>query len=121
VSPSAGGAPLVSVDDLEAGMMLAEEVRDQQGRLLMPAGTELTPRHLRAFRLWGILAVRTQAGDQDLVPVEPPLSPEQLAQGRVAVLDRLRDSDPAHPLMAELVLFCAAREARRLAREVPRG
>jgi hypothetical protein len=102
-------------------MVLADEVRDQQGRLLMPAGTELTARHLRAFQLWGILGVRIQAGDQAQAPAEPPLSPEQLAQGRAAVLGRLRESDPADPLIAELVQFCAAREARRLSREVARG
>jgi hypothetical protein len=120
-SSATAGAPLVNVDDLEVGMVLADEVRDQQGRLLMPAGTELTARHLRAFRLWGILGVRIQAKDQAPVPVEPPLSPEQLEQGRAAVLDRLRETDPAHPLIAELVQYCAVREARRLFQEAPRG
>lgn len=108
-------ATMVAVDDLEAGMVLADEVRDQQGRLLMPSGTELTDRHLRAFQMWGIMTVRIRSGD-GTEPAETPLSPEALAAGRAVVLDRLRDTDPAHPFIAELVDRCAEREARRLAR-----
>jgi hypothetical protein len=111
------GTPQVSVDDLEPGMQLADEVRDQQGRLLMPAGTELTDRHLRAFQLWGILSVRIRAGDAGADPAEVPLTPGQLAEGEALVRARLRDTDPAHPLIIELVRRCAEREARRLAEE----
>jgi hypothetical protein len=115
------GTPQVSVDDLEPGMLLAEEVRDQQGRLLMPAGTELTERHLRAFQLWGILSVRIRAADAAPDPAAVPLSPEQLAEGEALVLARLRETDPAHPLIVELVRWCAEREARRLAAERQHG
>jgi hypothetical protein len=113
-------ATMVSVDDLEAGMVLADEIRDQQGRLLMPAGTELTARHLRAFQLWGIFSVRITSGDGGGEPAEPPLTPEQLEAGRAVVVGRLRDTDPVHPFIAELVQLCTVREARRLAREQPR-
>ncbi len=111
----AAGMPIVAVDDLQAGMMLAEEVRDQQGRLLMPSGTELTDRHLRAFQLWGIIGVRIRAGDAAAEPAELPLTPEQLAQGEAVVLSRLRADNASHPLMAELIRICTQREARRLA------
>ena len=113
-------ATMVPVEDLEAGMVLADEIRDQQGRLLMPAGTELTTRHLRAFQLWGILSVRITSGDTGAEPAEPPLTPEELEAGRALVLARLRDTDPSHPFIAELVQLCTVREARRLAREQPR-
>ncbi len=111
----APGMPIVAVDDLQAGMLLADEVRDQQGRLLMPAGTELTDRHLRAFQLWGIISVRIRAADAEAAPAELPLTPEQLAQGEEVVRNRLRDDKAAHPLMAELIRLCTLREARRLA------
>jgi hypothetical protein len=106
--------PVVSVDDLEAGMLLADEVRDQQGRLLMPAGTELTDRHLRAFQLWGILNVRIRAGDAEPDPDDIPLTPEQLARGEAVVRGRLRDDNATQPLMVELIRLCSEREGRRL-------
>jgi hypothetical protein len=106
--------PVVSVDDLEAGMLLAEEVRDQQGRLLIQAGTELTDRHLRAFQLWGILSVKVRAGDAEPDPDDLPLSAEHLAAGEALVRGRLRDTEVSHPFMAELIRLCTEREARRL-------
>ena len=118
---AARGTPQVSVDALEPGMLLAEEVRDQQGRLLMPAGTELTERHLRAFQLWGIFNVRIRSADGESDPAEIPVTPAELAEGEALVLARLRDTDPAHPLIAELVRLCAEREARRLAQERQHG
>ena len=117
----ARGTPQVSVDDLEPGMLLADEVRDQQGRLLMPAGTELTDRHLRAFQLWGILTVRIRAMNEGPDPADPPLTPEQLSEGEGLVRARLRETDAAHPFIAELVRLCTGREARRLAQERQHG
>lgn len=114
----AAGTSVVASDDLEAGMTLAEEVRDQQGRLLMPAGTALTDRHLRAFQLWGILSVRIRAAEAGAPdPSDPPLSAEELSLGEAIVRGRLRNTDAGHPLIAELIRLCTEREARRLARD----
>jgi hypothetical protein len=82
----------------------------------MPAGTELTDRHLRAFQLWGILSVRIRAGDAEPDPADLPLTPEQLAQGEAVVNGRLRSGNDPHPLMVELIRLCTVREARRIAR-----
>lgn len=110
----------VPVDDLVAGMVIAEEVRDQQGRLLMPAGTELTDRHLRAFALWGIMAIRVRGagGESDEGP--GALTPEQLAEGEAIVRARFHRHDEGHPLIAALIRLGAVREARRLALEARR-
>lgn len=113
------GAPgaLIPAEDLAPGMVLAEEVRDQQGRLLMPAGTELTERHLRAFQLWGIRSVRVfGAGGSQGDPV-PELTPAQLAEGEAIVRARFQLHDLRHPLIAELLRLAGRREAVRLAAE----
>ncbi|MBK6421160.1 MAG: hypothetical protein IPI38_05825 [Gemmatimonadetes bacterium] len=106
------------VDDLVAGMVIAEEVRDQQGRLLMPAGTALTDRHLRAFSLWGIMTIRVRGeggADAEEAPLE--LTPEQVAEAEAIVRARFPVADLDHPFMAELLRLAALREARRLALE----
>lgn len=112
----ARGAGLVAVDDLEAGMLLAEDVRDQQGRLLMPAATELTDRHLRAFQLWGILGVKIRRPGEEPEDAMLQVAPELRAQAEVNVRERLRHNDPADPVMAELQRICVEREGQRLAR-----
>lgn len=100
----------LDVDDLAEGMVLAEDINDQQGRLLMPAGTALTARHLRAFQLWGIQVVRIRgegAGpEQDL---RDP-TPEEVATAEAELRPRFR-GDAAHPFTAELLRLCARRLA----------
>ena len=109
-----GPRPTVSVDDLEPGMVLGEDVHDAQGRLLMPKGTVLTERHLRAFQLWGILSVLV-LGPEGEEPPPAPISPELLARAEELVRRRFRNNDPTHPLIAALIAACTLREARRIA------
>jgi hypothetical protein len=103
-----------SVDDLSPGMVLGENVQDSQGRLLMPVGTELTERHLRAFQLWGIMSVRVRGADGE-EPGAPEVSPEALTAARDRVLPRFVHNDIHHPLIAALLDLCVRREARRAA------
>ena len=102
------------VDDLTPGMILGENVHDGQGRLLMPVDTELTERHLRAFQLWGIMAVRVR-GAAGEAPGVTEISPETVAAAREQVLPRFAHNDVHHPLIAVLVEACIQREARRMA------
>lgn len=101
------------VDDLTPGLILGENVNDAQGRLLMPIGTELTERHLRAFQLWGIMAVRVRGaeGEEEAIP---EVSPEALAAALERILPRFVHNDIHHPLIALLLEECAFREARRM-------
>ena len=41
----------VSLDDLKPGMTLAADLQEPGGRLLLPAATILTDRHLRYFQM----------------------------------------------------------------------
>lgn len=110
-SSTHGGRQAVGVDDLEVGMILAEDVHDQQGRLLLPSGSELTERHLRAFQMWGILTVKVRgAGEEE--PPELVISPEVLAAADAKVRERLRSHDLESPVIAEIFQFAVQREAR---------
>ncbi len=102
---------LLAVDDLHPGVPVVEDVYDQQGRLLMSAGTELTERHLRACQLWGITRVRVRAEGlaEEAIPEGP--TPEQLAAAELATQQRFRNTDPAHPLVMELFRLCVIRAA----------
>jgi hypothetical protein len=112
--PTQGGRQAVGVDDLEVGMILAEDVHDQQGRLLMPSGTALTERHLRAFQMWGILTVKVRGAGEEEAP-ELVISPETLAEADARVRERLRQHDLTSPVIAEILQFAVQREARRIA------
>ena len=48
----------VQTDKLKPGQILAEEVRDINGRLLLARGSEILPNHIRIFKIWGISEVK---------------------------------------------------------------
>lgn len=110
---ASGGRQVIDVDALEAGMILAEDVHDQQGRLLLPSGSALTDRHLRAFQMWGIPTVKVRGTGVE--PPEPVVSPEILAEAGRRVRERLRLNDLEQPVIAEILRFAVEREARRIA------
>lgn len=115
-SPStstSSGRQAIGIDDLEAGMILAEDVHDQQGRLLLPSGSELTERHLRAFQMWGILTVKIRGTGEE--PAEPVVSPEILAAAETRVRERMAHHDLEHPVLAEIFRYAVQREARCMA------
>lgn len=42
-------------------MVLAADVKDRRGRLIMPSGTTITDRHLRSFKMWGVTHVEVDS------------------------------------------------------------
>lgn len=106
----------VSLDDLKAGMTLAADLQEPGGRLLLPANTVITDRHLRYFQMWGVTDAeiegdQPQSGANEANPADPALVAE--AEARVASL--FRHTDTTHPVVAQVVTHCIAREVRRLA------
>ena len=55
---------ILSVDDLESGMIIAEDVRDRSGRLLIGAGAELSDKTLRVLKTWGVVEVEVEGEDK---------------------------------------------------------
>ena len=45
---------LVKIEDLKAGMILAQPVQSQQGLLLLDAGAKITKKNIRIFKSWGV-------------------------------------------------------------------
>jgi hypothetical protein len=71
---------VVALDDAGAGMVLAEEVRDHQGNILLAKGAALTESLLAALRRRGLESVRI---------VDDSVSAEQLEAERARVAARL--------------------------------
>ena len=66
----------ISVDALEKGMVLSEDVFDINARLLLSKGQQITPKHIRILKVWGIIDVNV-VGDKDQKDhEEAPLDPE---------------------------------------------
>jgi hypothetical protein len=70
----------LDLDDAEAGMVLAAEVLDHQGSVLLPAGAALTEALLTSMRRRGIDSVQV---------VDDAVSPQELEAERERVAARL--------------------------------
>lgn len=102
------------LDDLKPGMILAADLREPGGRMLLPAATELTDRHLRYFQMWGVSGAEIEGDELDL-PHAFPVDPEVRAAVEARVTSLFRHADLVHPAVAQVHAYCVARELRRAA------
>ncbi len=63
---------MVSIDALEVGMLLANDVHDRTGRLLLGTGAALTAKNLVIFRTWGIREADIAGMNDCEMPVQLP-------------------------------------------------
>ncbi|HAS81561.1 MAG TPA: hypothetical protein DCS43_02500 [Verrucomicrobia bacterium] len=103
---------MVACAALEPGAILAESVKDAGGKLLIAAGTELTPRHLRALQMWGLREVnivghQADAGEGAL----PAFTAAELAAATVQAEQIFSVCGYDHPLLAVLFSACVQRIA----------
>lgn len=104
---------LTQIDNLEAGMILASDVHDRAGRMLLGAGTELSQKHLTIFRTWGVMEVDIVGAEDDnqSCNLPPEVTQEQLEAAMAALGPLFGNSDQEHPVMRELLRLAALRKA----------
>jgi hypothetical protein len=104
---------IVSTENLIPGMLLAADVRDRNGRLLLKAGAELTDKHLYILRTWGIVEAEVVNADENqqasagAVAMDPELWAGILAE----ITPLFRHTDLSHPAIKELMRIRVIREA----------
>ncbi len=51
---------LVDVQSLKTGRILAADVKNSHGQLLIKKGVEVTDRHVRVLKSWGVVDVQVE-------------------------------------------------------------
>jgi len=92
----------VATDKLRPGKILAEEVRDINGRLLLARGNEIGDNHIRIFKIWGVSEVTVEGPAKGNDKIDPEISPEMFEQVRETVKDIFQHTDQEHPLVKKL-------------------
>ena len=102
----------VYTDKLKPGMVVAEEVRDVNGRLLLGKGNSIEPSHVRIFKIWGITEVKVhgEIGIKDM-PAQH-IQPELLEKIKNRTSYIFSRADMDHPAIKEI--FRLAVEYRSL-------
>jgi hypothetical protein len=105
----------VAIDSLEVGMVLAGDVHDRSGRMLLVAGAELTQKHLTIFRTWGVLEadVAGQGSDEAADTILPAnVDPLELAAAEQKITPLFQHTNRTHPAMVELMRLAAVRKVQ---------
>ena len=92
----------VPTDKLKPGKILAEEVRDINGRLLLARGNEIGDNHIRIFKIWGVSEVAIEGPEQGGEKFDPDLNPEIFEQVKSTVTTLFQHTDLEHPIIKKI-------------------
>ena len=115
----------VRTKQLKLGMVLADDVRDVKGRLLLTKGKPIGPEHIRIFKIWGIPQVQiVGAQGETETPAAPPIDPPRQEEARKETEFAFRYTDREHPVMREIFSLAVSHRAAappRAASGLPMG
>ncbi|MEE4261330.1 MAG: HDOD domain-containing protein [Desulfobacteraceae bacterium] len=92
----------ISTDKLKPGKILAEEVRDINGRLLLARGNEIEINHIRIFKIWGVSEVNIEGPARGSDKFDLEFNAETLEQVRETVTHLFRHTDLEHPVVKKI-------------------
>lgn len=111
--------PLVRLEDLTTGLLIAADVRDSHGRLLIKAGLRISAKHLQIFKMWGIYEVDIEQNGhisslEGGEALELTYSASVVSQAETEVSRRFLLSDTEDPVIQELHDICLQRTMREI-------
>ncbi len=100
-------------------MILSADVKERGGRMLLKSGVELTEKHLKVFKTWGITRVEVE-GEESVTSLQEVIDahPELQLEAESAVKEHFMHVDVEHPFFSELIELWIARRVKRRAAEI---
>ena len=83
-------------------MILEEEVRDINGRLLLKKDKKIQLSHIRIFKIWGVTEVNIQGNNGNKNPAASVASPERVEKIKENTKNVFRFVDLEHPAIKEI-------------------
>lgn len=104
---------LLSIKNLQTGMILSDDLTDRMGRLLIARGTVLTEKYLKICKMWGVIEaqIEGESGDDLNASALNDFDPARIAVASRLVHKRFCHTDREHPAVRELVRLCILRTA----------
>jgi putative nucleotidyltransferase with HDIG domain len=104
---------MVHVDKLEVNMVLADDVRDINSRLLLAKGQKIQSKHIRIFKIWGITEVCV-AGSQGIEKIaESYIDPDTMERITENTKYIFKHVDLSHPAIKELFRISVLYKSRQ--------
>jgi HD-like signal output (HDOD) protein len=113
---------IINVAELKPEMVLAEDLRNLDGRFVLAKGTRLTPKHLRILKMWGVVEANIEGVSPKDVEENTiaQLDPAVIEEVKNLIAERFHHADLEHPPVRELYRLCCLRKARGRSGTTPR-
>ena len=102
-------------------MVVARDVKNIDGMLLVPSGCELSERQIGILQAWGVTELEVEASEE-LAKAHDPLAqlpPELLAQITADLRARFWQPDQLNPVSADIFKLMLLRQAKRALQPKP--
>ncbi len=105
---------LINIEDVQAGMVLSDDVKDDNGRVLLGGGTEITEKHLKIFKMWGITEADIEGKNKEDVDANctSDFDPALLKEVEYEALDLFKHADIKNPVIIELMRLFTVRRIK---------
>ena len=105
---------IINLEDIQVGMLLAGDIKERSGRVLLAGGSEITEKHLRVFKRWGITEADIKNVDKEEIAanIVAQLDPSLFQNVQSRVRERFCLADMEHPFMEELFRLVTLRQVR---------
>lgn len=104
---------IVGTAQVQTGMVLADDVRDINGRLLLAKGEKIQTRHVRILKTWGITEVKITGESQPEEIPMPAIEPEKLKKAETVTGFVFSHIDREHPAVKKLFDLCVLYRCRQ--------
>ncbi|MHB8620649.1 MAG: hypothetical protein ACYDAG_13935 [Chloroflexota bacterium] len=94
--------PILMLSELQPGMKLGRPVLSPQGTMLANAADELTPKHIRLFKMWGVTEAEVEGSHTAAQETSPVFTP---ADEPADSIDELFVRHLGNPVMYQIATF----------------
>ena len=93
---------VIHINKLKPGMILDQEVRDINGRLLLKSQKEIQSSHIRIFKTWGITEVSIRGNNGNRDTSTGPDDPQFIKKTEEKTKELFQHTDLDHPAIKEI-------------------
>lgn len=99
---------VIKLQDAQIGLVLAKEIVDKNGRVIVKKGTKLTEKHLKAFKVWRVMQFYVEGEGEEVA--SEGVSEEDFLKAERKVRPNFRHTDMESDFIKTLYDYCVRKE-----------
>lgn len=106
---------IINLEDIQEGMILENDIKDRNGRILLAGGSKISEKHLRVFKMWGVTEadIRGVEKEELTANVVAHMDPVLLQEAESRIRERFYHQKMDDPFIMELFRLLTFRMVKR--------